>query len=109
MAMESESALVGGTRCAEKFDEAGQRDAEAHAADDELKCIDEARVSEFRALMQIEKAECRDDQRQDDTRHNVSRLAGHLESPGERDITLGGGRGLVMKAIDAQCRTACRG
>src|ERR1700744_3279672 len=81
MAMESESALVGGTRCAEKFDEAGQRDAEAHAADDELKCIDEARVSEFRALMQIEKAERRDDQRQDDTRQNVSRWAGQVESP----------------------------
>jgi hypothetical protein len=39
--------------------------------------------------MQIEKAECGEDERQDHTSHDVAIAAGHLSLPGERDITFG--------------------
>ena len=72
------------SRRAQKFDEAGERDAEAHAANHKLKNIDFADVRKFGPLMKIEEAERGNNQRQDDTGHDVARLAGHSSLPGSR-------------------------
>jgi hypothetical protein len=69
--------LAAGSRCAQKFDETGETDAQAHAAGYELKCFDEADVRKFLALMQVEEAEGGEDDWQDDTRHEMASLHGH--------------------------------
>src|SRR5579863_946325 len=87
--------LAVGSRCAQKFDEAGKRNAEAHAANHELKNIDFANVRKFGSLMQIKEAERSNDQRQDDTGHDVARLAGHSRLHGSRILLSAGRRGPV--------------
>jgi hypothetical protein len=53
----SERWLAVTSRRAQKFDEAGERDAEAHAANHKLKNIDFADVRKFGPLMKIKEAE----------------------------------------------------
>src|SRR5215813_5590048 len=67
----------GGLGPPQKFDEAGQRDPEAHSANDELKHIHMAKTSERRSLRHIEKSERAENERDENTRRDVPIFVAH--------------------------------
>jgi hypothetical protein len=69
--------ILAGARAPQEFDEAGERNAQTHPADDELKNVDVTEHAKRGALCHIEESGGGKKQRDEDTRQDVTIVVTH--------------------------------